>query len=223
MIFRILLGLTQKDLEREMRILGKSSVYNYENLNYALSRGNAEMFSNFFNNRINNINEKEAINKFLHTKESMYSYRKGALNNLKNTPPNEQEKRLINILRKNQISSIIKIHENINTDKGIVNVDLFIENKKKPVIIEATRFYEIKSKKFSNNWKQKIFLLDYRFAKIKRKFPNSLTYIALEIDNNAQIEYRIKKFVKEQTIAVDDIFINKDFERLNKTIKGAIK
>ncbi|MBI2105630.1 helix-turn-helix transcriptional regulator [Candidatus Woesearchaeota archaeon] len=222
MIFRILAGLTQRELERKISSISKAKIYNYENLIYSLSRGNAEIFSEFFNKEIKNISEEEAINKFLHTKESMFSYRKGALNNLKKMLPNEQEEKIIRFLQKQKsISEKIKIHENIETKNGIVNVDLLIEDKDNLIIIiEATKFHDTESRKFGNNWKQKIFLLDYRFIKIKKRFPKILTYIAIEMPINLQLEYRIKKFVKEQTIAIDDIFINQDFERLNNIIGG---
>ncbi|MBU2640150.1 MAG: helix-turn-helix transcriptional regulator [Nanoarchaeota archaeon] len=222
MIFRILIGLTQKNLERKLNILGKVNVYNYENLNYTLSRGNAELFANFFKKEIKNTSEEEALNTFLHVKESMFSYRKGALNNLKKIPLNEQEKKIINELKKEgKIIKNLKIHENFDTGKGITNID-FIINNNDPIFIEATKFYDIKSKKFASNWKQRIFLLDYRFSKIKKKLPQSKAFIVIELENNPQLEYRIKKFIKEQTIAIDDIFINSEFERLNKVILGEI-
>jgi len=216
-ILRILLGLTQKDLERKTGLIKKGNISNYENLVYqTLNRGRAEMFSNFFSNKIKDISEKEAIEKFLHLKETMYSYRKGALTNLKRTPPNEQEKFLIKIFKKeDKIYENLRIHENLDTGRGILNLDFVIENNNKLIIIEATKFHDFKSKKFSNNWKQRIFSLDYRFVKIKKKFPNALTFLVVELEDDLQMKYRIRKFVGEQTLAVDDIFINREFERLN--------
>ena len=225
-ILRIILGLTQKDLEREIGLHKKGNISDYENMYYqTLNRGRAEMFSNFFSRKIkDNIDEKEAINKFVYVKEKMYCYRKSIFDNLKSFPLTEQEKLLVKEFKKERrIYKNLNIHENIDTGKGTVNVDFLINNKDKPIIIEATKFYDSKSKRFANNWRQRIFLLDHRFIKIKQKFPKALTFLFIELENNPQLEYRLKKFTKEQTIACDDTFINGEFKKINNKIMEEIR
>ncbi|MBU0930125.1 MAG: helix-turn-helix transcriptional regulator [Nanoarchaeota archaeon] len=223
LIFRIILGLTQRDLERKLSLKGRQ-ISNYESRTYkTLSIGKSELFADFFRDKFKNlkdISEEFAATKFLECKEAIFYHKNLHLKSLKHMKQTPQEKRISNIL--SEIKSIkTDINSNVNTNKGIINVDFNILSDNKPkILIEATTFNNIKGRKFGYNSKRKILETDYRFIKAKKAYSNIVAILAIECDKDPLIEHKIKRIVKEETIAINKIFINDEIEGLKQFIGG---
>ncbi|MBS3149442.1 helix-turn-helix transcriptional regulator [Candidatus Woesearchaeota archaeon] len=222
-IFRILLDLTQRDLERNLSLKGRV-ISNYESSVYkTITLGNAEILTRFFEEafqkqNLTNVMVEQAIEKFISVKESMYVHQNSFSRLLKSWT--NQEKiifRLLKTIKKEDLT--IEPHSNIKTEKGTINVDFLVSYKKEPkVIIESTEFHHIKSKKFGYNFKRKVGEIDYRFTKIKKKFPSIKTFMIIKVDRNPILERRIQNFISNETISINKTFINPSKASLTSSI-----
>lgn len=227
-IFRILFNLTQRDLDRKLKLKGRV-ISDYERGTYkTISRGRAELLKNFFESQIkeqnlSKITIEEAIERFISVKEAMYTHSRYSPEFLKSWT--NQEKKVFKELQSLRVKDLtIDAHKTIETPKGRINVDFLINYKKKPkIIIESTKFHHTKSRKFNYNFKTKIFNLDYRFIKVRKRFPEIFTILIVEVDRDRILERRIKRFVEEETIAINKTFINSYKTALKETIKGIIQ
>ena len=224
-MFRILLGLTQRDLERKLNLKGRL-ISNYESNNYkTLSLGRSKMFAKFFesefkNKKLQDISLNFAIEKFIEVKDSMYNHSKAALIGIKALGLTEQEKTILKNLKsigKNNFR--IEKHCSIETKRGIINTDfaIYLEDKL-TAVIEATSFLHIESKKFSYNLKNRIYLTDYRFLKVKESFPGIKTFFIIDVEDNPVLKHRIKKSIMNETLAIDNVFINEEKNRISQIL-----
>ena len=218
LIFRAILGITQRDLERKLKLRGIS---HYECLKYkTLSLGKAELFSKYFEFEINSgklyeLTNDEILLRFLDVKEAMFAHRSNGFAHSFTT----QEQKVLHILESLNISNLrILAHKDVHTSKGLLNVDFIITLGDRILFaIECTNTQAI-SKKFSYNIKRKIYEIDYRFTKLKADYPLIKTVLWLSVYDDELVVHRLRNLVKAQTLSVDNTFINGDLENLSKLI-----
>ncbi|HLC55539.1 MAG TPA: hypothetical protein VJJ75_03315 [Candidatus Nanoarchaeia archaeon] len=105
-----------------------------------------------------------------------------------------------------------------------INVDFLISKKGMPKVVVECTTTESPGKKYSYNLKRKIYETDYRFTKIKIKYPKIKTVFILSLPKNDLWEYRLRKLINMQTLSIDNTFINGDLKLLpNLVIQEAIK
>jgi len=228
-IFRILLNLTQRDLERKLALRGRV-ISNYECGAYStLSIGKAQLFAKFFKKQfkkrdIRQISEEAAIERFVIVKEAMYTHKKSFQRGLKKIRWTEQERMLFREFSKLKRKGItIQPHQNIDTGKGTINIDFVISFQKQPFLaIESTAFYHTKSRKFHYNFKRRINEADYRFIKLKKKLPEIKTILVIDIERDLILQERIKRFIRECTIEINHSFINESKASFKNKIEEEI-
>ena len=170
-----------------------------------------------------NIKTEKAVEKFIKVKEAMYIHQNSFSSFLKNWT--NQEKRISKELQNLNINNLnIEPHKTIETKNGRLNVDFLIRYKNKlKIVIESTEFHHTRSRKFNYNFKNKLFNLDYRFIKLKKEFPEIYTILIIELDKDVILERRVKRFIEEETIAVNKSFINSYKSNLKEEIKKILK
>jgi len=229
MIFRIMLGLTQRELERKLKFKGRY-ISNYERLKYkTISKGRAELLSEYFKSQIKSrkldqLTDKQIINNFLEIKDLMFTHRNTTIGPIEKFTLTNQEKKILKILKTiKKLTLKILPHYNMNTKKGIINFDFLITFKNKPKIaIECTTSESI-SKKFGYNLKRKIYELDYRFTKLKKSYPKIKTILIMSIFDDDLNKYRIMNIIKEETLSINNSFINSESILLPKMIMEELK
>ena len=197
--------MTQQDLNRSLKLNGRY-VSNYERLTYkTLSRGKAELFAEYFKEKLKskgiyNLTNEHLIKNFLETKEAMFIHKRSAFKFI----PTQQEKQISDVLDHLKEHGLeVTPNHDIISGKGTINVDFLISKKGMPKVVVECTTTESPGKKYSYNLKRKIYETDYRFTKIKIKYPKIKTVFILSLPKNDLWEYRLRKLINMQTLSID--------------------